>query len=52
MLPNAQFVGHLPDRDQLYYDIIYKHGLAALRATRASTDALAAMETEANETFR
>ena len=51
VLPNAQFVGQLPDRDKLYYDIIYNHGLAALRGDEAIPDALQAMETEANETF-
>jgi multiple sugar transport system substrate-binding protein len=51
VLPNARFVGQLPDRDKLYYDIIYKHGLAALRGDEAIPDALKAMETEANETF-
>ncbi len=51
VLPNAQFVGQLPDRDKLYYDIIYNHGLAALRGDESIPDALQAMETEANETF-
>jgi ABC-type glycerol-3-phosphate transport system substrate-binding protein len=51
VLPNAQFVGQLPDRDKLYYDIIYNHGLAALRGDEAIPAALQAMETEANETF-
>jgi len=51
VLPNAQFVGQLPDRDKLYYDIIYNHGLAALRGDESIPDALRAMETEANETF-
>jgi multiple sugar transport system substrate-binding protein len=51
VLPNARFVGQLPDRDKLYYDIIYSHGLAALRGDESIPDALQAMETEANETF-
>jgi multiple sugar transport system substrate-binding protein len=51
VLPNAQFVGQLPDRDKLYYDIIYSHGLGALRGDETIPDALQAMETEANETF-
>jgi multiple sugar transport system substrate-binding protein len=51
VLPNAEFVGQLPDRDKLYYDIIYNHGLAALRGDESIPDALQAMETEANETF-
>jgi multiple sugar transport system substrate-binding protein len=52
VLPNAQFVGQLPDRDKLYYDIIYNHGLDALRGDASIPDALQAMETEANETFK
>jgi len=51
ILPNAQFVGQLPDRDKLYYEIIYNHGLAALRGDETVDQALQAMETEANETF-
>ena len=51
VLPNAQFVGQLPDRDKLYYEIIYNHGLAALRGDETIDQALQAMETEANETF-
>ena len=51
VLPNAQFVGQLPDRDKLYYDIIYNHGLGALRGDESIPEALQAMETEANETF-
>jgi multiple sugar transport system substrate-binding protein len=51
ILPYAQFVGQLPDRDKLYYEIIYNHGLAALRGDETVEEALQAMETEANETF-
>ena len=51
VLPNARFVGQLPDRDRLYYNIIYDHGLAALRGDETIPEALQAMETEANETF-
>jgi multiple sugar transport system substrate-binding protein len=51
ILPNAQFVGQLPDRDLLYYEIIYNHGLAALQGGETVDEALKAMETEANETF-
>jgi multiple sugar transport system substrate-binding protein len=51
ILPNARFVGQLPDRDKLYYEIIYNHGLAALRGDETIPEALQAMETEANETF-
>jgi multiple sugar transport system substrate-binding protein len=51
VLPNAQFVGQLPDRDKLYYDIIYTNALEALRGDVTIDQALQAIETEANETF-
>jgi multiple sugar transport system substrate-binding protein len=51
VLPNAQFVGQLPDRDLLYYEIIYNHVLAVLQGGETVDQALQAMETEANETF-
>lgn len=51
ILPNAQFVGQLPDRDLLYYEIIYNHVLGTLQGEETVDEALQAMETEANETF-
>jgi multiple sugar transport system substrate-binding protein len=51
VLPNAQFVGQLPDRDLLYYEIIYNHVLGVLQGGETVDEALQAMETEANETF-
>jgi hypothetical protein len=51
ILPNAQFVGQLPDRDRLYYEIIYNHGLAAFQGLETVDEALQAMESEANDTF-
>lgn len=51
VLPEARFVGQLPDRDLLYYEIIYNHGLAALQGEETIAEALAAIEREANETF-
>jgi maltose-binding protein MalE len=51
ILPNAQFVGQLPDRDRLYYEIIQNHGLAALEGGETVEQALQAIEKEANETF-
>lgn len=51
ILPNAQFVGQLPDRDRLYYEIIYDHGLAAFQGEETVDEALQAMESEANDTF-
>ena len=51
ILPNAQFVGQLPDRDRLYYEIIYNHALAAFQGGETVDEALQAMEAEANDTF-
>lgn len=51
ILPNARFVGQLPDRDRLYYEIIYNHALAAFGGGETVEEALRAMESEANDTF-
>jgi len=51
ILPNAQFVGQLPDRDRLYYEIIYNHALAAFEGGETVDEALRSMEAEANDTF-
>jgi multiple sugar transport system substrate-binding protein len=52
VLPNGRFVGQLPDRDLLYYDIAYAHILNTLQGGETVDEALRAMEKEANETFR
>jgi len=51
ILPNGQFVGNLPDRDLLFYEIAYPHLLSGLQGTESVDDMLAAMQREANETF-
>ncbi len=51
ILPNAQFVGQLPDRDLLYYEIIYTNVLGMLQGEQTIDQALQSMEAEANETF-
>ena len=51
ILPNAQFVGQLPDRDRLYYEIIYNHALASFQGGETVDEALRSMEAEANDTF-
>lgn len=51
ILPNGQYVGNLPDRDLLWYEIAYPHLLSALQGSESVQDALTAMEREANETF-
>ena len=52
LLPYGQFVGNLPDRDLLWYEITYPHLLKVLQGGESVDDALAAMESEANEMFR
>ena len=52
ILPYGQYVGNLPDRDLLWYEITYPHLLDVLQGGESVDDALAAMEPEANETFR
>lgn len=51
LLSYGHYIGDLPDRDLLYYDIIYPHVLNALQGVETIDEALAAMETEANESF-
>lgn len=49
ILDQGQFVGALPDRDLLWYDITYPHVLAVLQGTETVDEALTSMEREANE---
>ncbi|HVQ87770.1 MAG TPA: extracellular solute-binding protein [Actinomycetes bacterium] len=50
ILQNARYVGSLPDRDRLFYKIIAPHALNALSGQETVDEALAAMESEANQT--
>jgi hypothetical protein len=52
ILQYGQYVGNLPDRDLLWYEIAYPHLLKVLQGGESVDDALAAMESEANDTFR
>jgi multiple sugar transport system substrate-binding protein len=51
LLESGQYVGDMPDRDLVWYDITYPHILNVLQGNESIDDALAAMEKEANETF-
>ena len=51
ILPSGHYVGNLPDRDLLWYDIAYPHLLAALQGNESIDEAVVAIETEANESF-
>lgn len=48
IFPYGTFIGHLPDRDLLFYDITLPHVTAAMMGIETIDDALAAMESEAN----
>jgi multiple sugar transport system substrate-binding protein len=48
VFPYGQFIGHLPDRDLLFYDIIVPHIFNAMLGVETIDDALLAIETEAN----
>jgi multiple sugar transport system substrate-binding protein len=52
ILPYGQYIGQLPDRDLLWYDITYPHILNVLQGNESIDDALSAMEREANESFQ
>ncbi len=49
LLQYGQYVGHMPDRDLLWYDITYQHILNMLQGNESIDDALSAIEREANE---
>jgi multiple sugar transport system substrate-binding protein len=51
LLPYGQYVGEIPDRDYLYYEVIVPHVLAVLDGSEAIDEAVVAIEREANETL-
>ncbi len=51
LLEHGQYVGDLPDRDLVWYDITYEHILQVLQGNESIADGLANMEREANETI-
>ena len=50
-LPYGEYLGNMPDRDLVVYDIIYPHLLNALQGVESVDDALKAIDSEANSTF-
>jgi multiple sugar transport system substrate-binding protein len=48
IFPYGQFIGHLPDRDLLFYDILVPHIFNAMLGVETIDEALLAIETEAN----
>ncbi len=51
LLPFGQYLGNMPDRDLVVYEIIYPHILNALQGVETVDQALQAIDTEANSTF-
>ncbi|MBN1260521.1 MAG: extracellular solute-binding protein [Anaerolineae bacterium] len=51
ILPSGEYLGNMPDRDLIVYDIVYPHLLNALQGIETIDDALEAMDAEANATF-
>jgi multiple sugar transport system substrate-binding protein len=52
MLPYGQYLGNMPDRDLVMYEIIYPHILNVLQGVETVDQALTAIDTEANSTFK
>ncbi len=51
-LPYGEYLGNMPDRDLVIYEIIYPHLLGALQGTETVDEALQAIDTQANSTFQ
>ncbi len=48
ILQYGRYIGPVQDRDMLWYDIIYQHGLLAMQGIETVDEACAAMEEEGN----
>jgi multiple sugar transport system substrate-binding protein len=51
-LPNGRYLGAMPDRDTVMYQVIYPHVLNVLQGVETVDEALKAMDAEANGTFQ
>jgi multiple sugar transport system substrate-binding protein len=51
ILPYGEYLGNMPDRDLVVYEIIYPHILNVLQGVETIDQALDAIESEANSTF-
>jgi multiple sugar transport system substrate-binding protein len=51
ILPFGEYLGNMPDRDLVMYEIIYPHILNVLQGVETVDQALEAIDTEANSTF-
>jgi multiple sugar transport system substrate-binding protein len=52
ILPYGQYLGNMPDRDLVVYEIIYPHILNVLQGVEEVDQALEAIDAEANATFQ
>lgn len=52
ILPDGEYLGNMPDRDQVMYAIIYPRILEAMQGIASVDDALVTIDTEANSTFK
>lgn len=52
VLPNGEYLGNMPDRDLVLYEIIYPRILEALQGVKTVDEALKAIDSEANSTFK
>ena len=51
LLPSGRYIGDLPDRDLVFYDIIYSYILDTLQGVMSVDEALILIEEDANATF-
>jgi hypothetical protein len=51
MLPYGSYLGSMPDRDLVVYEIVYPHILSVLQGLETVDEALQMMDDEANATF-
>lgn len=51
ILPHGEYLGNMPDRDLVVYDIVYPHLLSVLQGLESVDEALQAIDTESNATF-
>lgn len=52
LLPYGVYLGNMPDRDRVMYEIIYPHVLKALQGVETVDEAVKAIHEEANSTFK
>jgi multiple sugar transport system substrate-binding protein len=52
ILPYGEYLGNMPDRDLILYQIIYPHIIEALSGTKTVDETIQTIDTEANSTFK